>query len=493
MIRSPAVHAVVGAAAWMVWALTVQPSWTSSLLMLSPAALVPLGLGLACRPDAGPTTPVLDSLRLSAGPAALLAMAAFVPERGAIAAAMTLPWLVIGLAAGVIGVGRFLSRRRCDPTVGVDAALVFLAVGAGWLTISRVGANPLGFSDAIVQLTAVHFHYAGFALPLVAGLAARHCGRGPLVAAWVILGVPVTAAGITAGGIVEWVAATMMATGGLATAGLLARTAVAQRRAARWLLLLAATSLATGMALALGWAWSIQVGWDYLDLDQMARWHGTLNAVGFGFGALAGLRITPLGDVPVEHLALHLGCPSHDVMSVVSAAAHRTEPTGPVGLLQRPNPVGYRSDAWTGPLPHGFEPACSALRHWVGHRAAGITIAEPPPPITAGQTVTMAIPVGPISVTAAARIIDVVDEADRYGFTYATLPHHPEDGEESFIITRDAGGDASYTVTAVWRTGTYASRALPPLTRYLQRRAISRYLAGVAGWPTDTEHEASRA
>ena len=62
----------------MVWALTVQPSWTSSLLMLSPAALVPLGLGLACRPDAGPTTPVLDSLRLSAGPAALLAMAAFV-------------------------------------------------------------------------------------------------------------------------------------------------------------------------------------------------------------------------------------------------------------------------------------------------------------------------------------------------------------------------------------------------------------------------------
>lgn len=494
-IRNPEVQAAAGGvawAAWAAWALTVQPSWTSCLLMLAPFVLVPLGLGLACRPDAGPTTQALARLRLAAGPAALVAAFAFVPERGTVAAAMTLPWLVVGLAAGVIGASRFLSRRRLDPTIGIDAALVFLTVGAGWLTISRAGANPLGFSDAIVQLTAVHFHYAGFALPLVAGLSARQIDRGPLVPAWVILGVPLTAAGITTGGALEWVAATVMATGGLATAALIARTALRQHRATRGVLLVAAVSLTAGMTVALGWAWSIRFGWTYLDLDQMAHWHGTLNALGFGFAALTGLHLTnPAEGAPVEHVALHVGRPPRAVLSAVGAAASDTEPTNPVGLLRRSVPDRYRRDEWAGSLPHGFEPARLALQRWVGHSAAGIIIADPPP-IAVGETVAMAIPVGPISVTAAALIIDVVDEPDQFGFTYATLPHHPEDGEESFIITRSADGEARYTVTAVWRTGTYASRVVPPLTRFLQRRAIGRYLTGIATWIPDTERERVR-
>lgn len=485
--RSPQVQAALGSAVWVAWALAVQPSWTSCLLMLSPFVIVPLGLGLAGRPEAGPTTPALGRLRLAAGPAAILAALAFLPDRGSVSAAMTVPWLAVGLTAGVIGASRFLSRRRLDPTIGIDAALAFLTVGAGWLTISRAGANPLGFSDAIVQLTAVHFHYAGFALPLVAGLAARHSGRGVLVPAWVIVGVPLTAAGITFGGALEWVAATVMATAGLATAVLIGRTALTQRSATRGLLLVAAGSLTAGMVLALGWAWSIWFGWTYLDLTEMARWHGTLNAIGFGFAALTGLHLTkPTEVAPVEYLALHVGRPPRTVLSAIGAAATDTEPTSPARLLQRPAPDGYRHDHWTGPLPHGFDAARLALQRWIGHGAAGIIIADPLP-IAVGETVAMAIPVGPISVTAAARIVDVVDEPDCCGFTYATLPHHPEDGEESFIITRNAEGDATYTVTAVWRTGTYASRVLPPLTRFLQRRAIGRYLTGISTWMPETE------
>lgn len=482
-------QAAAGGAVWVAWALTVQPSWTSCLLMLSPFVLVPLGLGLAGRPGAGPSTQALARLQLAAGPAALFAALAFIFDRGAVAATMTLPWLAVGLAAGVIGAGRFLSRRRLDPTIGIDAALVFLTVGAGWLTISRAGANPLGFGDEIVQLTAVHFHYAGFALPLVAGLAAHQSGRGLFVPAWVIVGVPLTAAGITFGGALESVAATVMATGGLATAALVGCTAAIQRGAARVLLRVAAVSLTAGMALALGWAWSIRFGWTYLDLTEMARWHGTLNAIGFGFAALTGLHLTKATEgVPVEHLALHVGRPPQTVLSTIGEAAGDTEPTSAVGLLRRSVPDGYRHDQWAGPLPDGFDPARQALQQWIGHRAAGITIADPPP-IAVGQTVTMAIPVGPISVTATARIVDVVDEPDRYGFTYATLPHHPEDGEESFIITRTGDAEARYTVTAVWRTGTHASRVLPPLTRFLQQRAIGRYLSGVATWMPETERE----
>ena len=63
----------------------------------------------------------------------------------------------------------------------------------------RAGLRPLGFPDLIVLLTAVHFHYAGFALPVLTGLVARVLG-GPAAGAaclGVIAGVPLVAIGIT--------------------------------------------------------------------------------------------------------------------------------------------------------------------------------------------------------------------------------------------------------------------------------------------------------
>ena len=63
----------------------------------------------------------------------------------------------------------------------------------------------------------------------------------------------------------------------------------------------------------------------------------------------------------------------------------------------------------------------TALRSWAGHRHAGIRI-DPLPPIELGQTMVLVFPLGPLTLTAANRIIEVIDEPDRYGFTYATLP-----------------------------------------------------------------------
>jgi uncharacterized protein (UPF0548 family) len=476
-------QAAIGAAIWLTWVPLVQPSWTACLLLLSPLVLVPLALGLANRPDGGPTAPSLDRLRLATTPSAAIAALSFIPEPGLSAGLLTVPWLGLGVAVGTVGVGRFLSRRTLHPTVGVDAALAFLTVGAGWLTISRAGGNPLGFSDAIVQLTAVHFHYAGLALPVVAALAAQRSGRSSTVPIWVSVAVPLTAIGITIGGTVEWVAATVMALGGFATAWKLTRMRPLTAGVARALLTIAALSLSAGMALALGWAWSRQFDWSYLNLDEMARWHGTLNAIGFGFAGLTGLYLTkPVTDQPADTIALHLGSASQPILSTLAAAAKEHDPTSPVGLLHRPTPPGYRRDEWSGPLPNGFDAGRHAIEHWIGHRAAGLTLAEPPPPISWGETVALAIPVGPISVSATARIIDVIDEPDHYGFIYATLPHHPEDGEESFIVQRLPDDTARYTITAVWRTATFASRLLPPLTRYLQRKTIGRYLTGIADW-----------
>ena len=46
------------------------------------------------------------------------------------------------------------------------------------------------------------------------------------------------------------------------------------------------------------------------------------------------------------------------------------------------------------------------------------------------------------------RVASVVDEPNRFGFAYGTLPIHPEQGEQSFIVERDEGGKVTFTLRA---------------------------------------------
>ena len=475
-------QALAGGAMWVTWALTVHPSWTAQILLLSPLVLVPLGLGLADRPDAGPSTALLGLVRVLALPAAVLAALSFTVDAGVTAGALTAPWLIVGICAGAIGVGRLLSRSSVAPTIGTDLSLVFLAVGAAWLTTSRGGLRPLGFSDTIVQLTAVHFHYAGFALPLVAGLAAQRARATAFVPLLAAAGVPFTAIGITAGGTLEWLAATTMAIAGLATAVLLVRAALRPRSHSAGLLVLAAMALTAGMCLGLDWAWAVHFGWRHLDIEAMARWHGSLNALGFGFVALTALHLSPpAADARRTSAAVRLRWRSASTLRAIAADANQHDATRPMAFDHR----ALRHETWATELPHGFDAGRDALRSWAGHRAAGMILPEPAPSLERGNTIAFAIPLGPLAVTAACRIIDVIDEPDRFGFTYATLPHHPEFGDESFTIERATDGTATYTIAARWRPSILLARLAPPLTRVVQRRAIGHYLTGVAEWTTE--------
>lgn len=486
--QAPWRQVAAGVAVWLIWAAAVQPEWTGVLLLLSPLVLFPLGLRLAASETVGPDAPVVRSLSRATTPLALTAAISFVPEPGWLAAVLSLPWLAFTSLIALAGVGRVLSRRTLlDTGVGADAGLIYVVVGGAWLTISRAGLNPLGFSDAIVQLTAVHFHYAGFALPIVASLTARHLGRSCLIPLAVIVGVPLTAAGITTGGWLEWIAATTMAIAGLATAGLLFRCGSHSRGVARPLIVAAGASLATGMTLAIGWAWAVQFDWKFLGLETMAATHGSLNALGFGLLGLVGLNLLPRPETgEATEMNMHLGRPAIEQLEELAIGAADAATTNPVGLLDRPTPVGFRRQVWQRTVEHGdFDVAVEAIRRWSGHDAAGIARWPATPALAVDTTLAMSIPVGPIAVSATCRIVKVIDEPDRFGFIYATLPHHPEDGEESFIVARHPGGDVDVTVTAVWRPATLANHVAPPLTRFLQNRAIHRYLEGIV---TNTSH-----
>ena len=469
---------VVTAFLWVCWSLTLSPSWTASLLMFSPAVIVPLSLTVAR--EEGPQAEALQAIGRLVPIGAATAVLSFLPGPGAGAAAIATIWMLFTVAIAAVGAARLLSRTTLNEAgVAIDAGLIFLSVGGVWLVLSRAGLNPMGFNDAIVQLTAVHFHYAGLALPIVAGVTATRLNRSALVPIAVIAGVPATALGITVGGLAEFAGATLMAAAGIAVA--FALLTLGLNRQGHPLLAVAALSLCLGMALAIGWAWATYFDWDYLGLQEMARYHGTLNALGFGLLGLIGLALSAPDAKPTDTVSITIGRPDEAALQTVLERHGGAETTNPAGLLERRLPAGFRRKVWTRRVDHNdFDAAKLAIQQWAGHASASINRFPQTPPIEWGQTLSLAIPVGPIAVTAVSRIVDVVDAADRYGFTYSTLPHHPSDGEESFILDRSEDGSATITVTAVWKMNTLAGRICPPVTTFLQNRAIGQYLDGIA-------------
>jgi len=65
------------------------------------------------------------------------------------------------------------------------------------------------------------------------------------------------------------------------------------------------------------------------------------------------------------------------------------------------------------------------------------------------------------------------------GFTYATLPGHPERGVESFAVRRD-GDVVTFEVVATSAPAHPLARLVPPAASLLQDRACRRYLAAAS-------------
>ncbi|MBC7290671.1 MAG: DUF1990 family protein, partial [Actinotalea sp.] len=74
------------------------------------------------------------------------------------------------------------------------------------------------------------------------------------------------------------------------------------------------------------------------------------------------------------------------------------------------------------------------------------------------------------------RVVAVVDEPDRVGFTYATLPGHPATGIERFEVRR-AGDAVVLDIEAVSRPALPGGRLLAPGAAVVQRLVTARYLA----------------
>jgi hypothetical protein len=300
-------NATLGAAVWC--ALTVagqvsaklSRSWIELLFLFAPLTIVPLGLALTDR--LGGQTRVSKFLRLALAmqlPAALAAALSFYSPWPIATFLLSVPWLAF---AGILALTRLSSIARARPRnfdgLCAVVAYFYLAVGAAWFFASRLGWHPIGFHEPIVLLTAVHFHYAGFAAAVLVRTTGRILKRGIVrtvfyrgAAAGALGGPAILAVGFVVHPILKLLAALVITAGEtlLAICFLSCLPAIAEPRS-RLLLFVSAASVAAGMCLATLWAIGEFPRQQFLDIARMAEWHGTLNALGFTFCGLAAFSL----------------------------------------------------------------------------------------------------------------------------------------------------------------------------------------------------------
>lgn len=166
-----------------------------------------------------------------------------------------------------------------------------------------------------------------------------------------------------------------------------------------------------------------------------------------------------------------------------SLARYRAvEPTyEPVGATRGELPAGYRHTRRRVRIGTGkavFDRAVRALLTWEMHTRSGLTVAADGP-VELGRTVVLGLGVG-LSLVIPCRVVYVVDEPTRRGFAYGTLPDHPEQGEEAFVVTQDVDGSVWFEITAFSRPGALLVRRAGPVGRAIQSAATTRYERALA-------------
>jgi hypothetical protein len=293
--------AVVGTLLWIVWQWLAEPFPVAALFALSPLVLFPLLL----RPLMGPPeSALLRGLTWTQLPCALLLPLSFQLQAGAVATIAVLPWVGWTGLLAVEALRRLAALIRRDGVIGlvrstelaVIAGLGFPIIGAGWLVLDRLNIQPFGFSPLIVLLTAVHFHHAGFTLPLSAGYLGRVHPEDRVLrvaALTIVFAVPLVAIGITWSPILELVGAWLTAGAAMVIAvGLLLRTRVVPIIPAL-LFAISGACLLAGMAFAGSYALSEYRGVPWPDIMAMVDLHGAINALGFGLLGAWAWNLSP--------------------------------------------------------------------------------------------------------------------------------------------------------------------------------------------------------
>jgi hypothetical protein len=302
--------AMAGAVAWAALAVLERMGIArigaiALLFLFAPLVVVPLGIELG-RTVGGSSWWEDIARRLQPVGAALAVLAMWLPP-GRTAGGVALGWMGGCLLMAVGGLGRLRSWLWADAGGGarttfvqamLGVAQIDLAVGGAWFVASRLGMRPMGIQEPIGLLTAVHFHFAGFATATIAAATVSFAEtRGAQL--WLrrvvllVMALPfVVAAGFVISPRLKMGAAVMFSISVAALAVFLRSVSNhVNDRMARVLLQIASGAVFSAMLFSSTYAVADFLGSDALPIPLMAQTHGLLNAFGFCLLGLLGWLI----------------------------------------------------------------------------------------------------------------------------------------------------------------------------------------------------------
>src|ERR1041384_610113 len=286
--------ATIGFTAWLLLLLTTTADSAPielihKIVFFAVLVIVPLGLSLVAPPNQN----FIYKLSVPIQPiAALLTIASFFLDKGIPAAALSSSWLILTGLVALYGVTRLIARGGPYPLpeLSIDAGLLYLPVAGAWLVVYRLGEQPFGYGELIILLTVVHFHFAGFATPIIAGMNGRVLASTDFpqrIYAFAVFGIiaamPIVAAGITVSPLLGLIGTLLLSTALVILAVLTigwVRPVISHPKR-QITLILAALASCAAMGLASLYAYSLATHTLILTIPMMAMTHGILNAFGF--------------------------------------------------------------------------------------------------------------------------------------------------------------------------------------------------------------------
>ena len=270
-------------------------SWAELILIYGVLVLAPIAVHLYQKIAIPRLRLLLDAVVPFQLPAALSFAVAFSLEPSGLAAFLVVPWLVFSFIFAFDGLISLKNASAAPHTLMTALAAVFFAVGPTWAFFDRASIPFMGYDAALVLLTAVHFHFAGFFFPIL--VAFIHKKRQAKSSAWAIylfaLGVPLTAVGISLGHfyknyMVEALSASFVVLAVLLVVFNQLKVAFELKTNAwsRLCLGLSALLFVFAMSLALAYAFRDVLAWSFFTIPNLRFYHGTANLLALSFAYL---------------------------------------------------------------------------------------------------------------------------------------------------------------------------------------------------------------
>lgn len=223
--------------------------------------------------------------------AAICAMLAFVTNQYIFA----IIWFVYTGIVALFGINRLLERGWTPlEETAIDSAFIYLFLGGFWFFASVAKISIMQFTSDIVLLTAAHFHYSAFLLPLSAGLIGRKREKSSKVydaIMFIIVISPMTVAiGITYSRVFEFFAVFLYLCA-IYGYGIYVWRAKFNAISAKILLIISSSTLMVTIMFSLIYSYGNLKHVMTITIAQMVWIHGVVNGIGVALPAFVGWMI----------------------------------------------------------------------------------------------------------------------------------------------------------------------------------------------------------